>query len=94
MQLTETTDVTTSALLNPVEIIDTMIELRIELQQLENQISALQPSFLAACLSLNIAKIERTRAIITRKLTPGQWTYSIDIVEQEGFLKQLKKQFQ
>jgi hypothetical protein len=71
-----------------------MIELRIELQQLESQIASLQPAFFAAGLSLNIAKIERTRAVITRKLTPGQWAYSIDIVEQEGFLKKLKKQFQ
>jgi hypothetical protein len=82
LQLTEIIDVTTSALLNPLDIIDAMIELRIQLQQVENQIASLQPAFFVACLSLNTEKIERTRAIITRKLTPGQWTYSIDIVEK------------
>lgn len=70
-----------------------MIELRIQLQAIENQIASLQPAFFIACLSFNTEKIERTRAVITRRLTPGQWTYSIDILEQDSFLKQLKKQF-
>jgi hypothetical protein len=90
---TETINSEDSALLNPLDIIDRMIELRIQLQQLESQIASLQPAFFAACLSLNAEKIERTRAVITRKLTPGQWTYSINILEQDAFLKQLKKQF-
>jgi len=88
-----TLESTHAALLNPLDVIDMMIELRIQLQEIESQIASLQPVFFAACLSLNTQKIERTRAVITRKLTPGQWTYSIDILEQETFLKQQKKQF-
>ncbi len=79
--------------LSPLEIIDAMVELKIQLQELEHQIQALQPAFFAACLALNTEKIERTRATITRRLTPGQWMYSIEIVEQEDLLKQLKRQF-
>ncbi|MDX2242653.1 MAG: hypothetical protein NW224_18350 [Leptolyngbyaceae cyanobacterium bins.302] len=93
LQSNEITDTTTSTLLNPLDIIDRMIELRIQLQELQNEIASLQPAFFAACLTLNTEKIERTRAVITRRLTPGQWTYSIDILEQDSFLKQLKKQF-
>lgn len=81
-------------LLNPVEIIDAMIDLRIQLSHLEQQIQSLQPSFKAACLALNTDKISLERAIITRKLTPGQWTYSPQIGEQEAWLKQLKREFQ
>ncbi|NJL57562.1 hypothetical protein HC928_22355 [bacterium] len=93
LQSTQSVNVEELALLNPLEIIDRMIELRIELQSLEQQIASLQPAFFIACLALNTEKIERTHAVITRRLTPGQWTYSIDILEQDGFLKQLKKQF-
>lgn len=81
-------------LIDPFEVIETMIDLRIQLAQLERQIQALQPAFFAACLMLNQAKIERNRAIISRKLTPAQWTYAADILEQEILLKQLRKQFQ
>ena len=93
LQSTQAINAEDSALLNPLDIIDRMIELRVQLQELENQIASLQPAFFAACLTLNTEKIERTRAVITRRLTPGQWTYSIDILEQDSFLKQLKKQF-
>lgn len=79
---------------SPIEIINAMIELRIQLYELEQQIQALQPAFKAACLALNTDKIALERAIITRKLTPGQWVYSPDISEQEDLLKQLKRQFQ
>jgi len=79
---------------SPIEIINAMIELRIQLYELEQQIQALQPAFFAACLALNTEKIALKRAIITRKLTPGQWRYSPDISEQEDLLKQLKHQFQ
>lgn len=81
-------------LLNPTEIIDAMIDLRIQLAQLEQQIQSLQPAFFAACLALNTDKIALERAVISRKLTPGQWTYSPDIGEQEALLKQLKREFQ
>jgi hypothetical protein len=93
LQSTQTTHSEAPALLDPLDIIDRMIELRIQLQKLENQLVSLQPAFFAACLSLNAEKIERTGAVITRRLTPGQWTYSINILEQDCFLKQLKKQF-
>lgn len=83
-----------TGLLNPVEIIDAMIDLRIQLSELEQQIQSLQPAFFAACLALNTDKISLERAIITRKLTPGQWTYSPQIGEQEALLKQLKREFQ
>jgi hypothetical protein len=79
---------------NPSEIIDTMIELRVQLFELEKQIQALQPAFFAACLALNTDKIQRDRAIITRRLTPAQWTYSAEILDQEALLKQLKQLFQ
>jgi hypothetical protein len=81
-------------LLSPVEIINTMIDLRVQLYELEQQIQALQPAFFAACLALNTDKIALERAIITRRLTPGQWTYSPDIDAQADLLKQLKQQFQ
>jgi hypothetical protein len=93
LQPTQATNLENSVLLNPFDVIDRMIELRIQLQAVENQIASLQPAFFAACLLLNAEKIERTRAVITRRLTPGQWTYSINILEQESLLKQLKKQF-
>ena len=93
LQSTEITPSEDPALLNPLDIIDMMIELKVQLQELQNQVASLQPAFFAACLSLNADKIERTRAVIIRKLSPGQWTYSIDILEQEDCLKQLKKQF-
>jgi hypothetical protein len=80
--------------LNPSQIIDRMIELRLSLSELESQIQALQPAFFAACLALNTDKITRERAIVSRRLTPGQWVYSPEIVTQEDLLKQLKKQFQ
>lgn len=81
-------------LLSPIEIINAMIDLRVQLCELEQHIQALQPAFFAACLALNTDKIALERAIVTRKLTSGQWTYSLDISEQEDLLKQLKRQFQ
>lgn len=81
-------------LLNPNEVINTMIELRIQLTELEQQIQALQPSFKAACQALNTDKITLSHAIISRRLTIGQWAYPPDILEREDLLKQLKRQFQ
>jgi hypothetical protein len=81
-------------LLNPTEIINNMIDLRIQLAELEQQIQDLQPAFFAACMALKTEKIELERAIISRRLTPAQWTYSPDILEQQDILKQLKRQFQ
>lgn len=79
---------------NPNEIIDAMIDLRIQLFHLKQQIDELQADFTSACLALNIEKLALERAIITRKFTPGQWLYSDEIVEQEAFLKQLRLAFQ
>jgi hypothetical protein len=75
-------------------VIDRMIELRLQLHELEQQIQALQPTFYAACATLNTSKIELTRAIISRRLTPGQWTYDPSILQQQDLLRQLKRQFQ
>ena len=81
-------------LLNPIDIIHATVELRIQLSKLEKQIQALQPAFFAACVALNTEKIILERAVITQKLTPGRWTYSPDILQQEDILKLLKRQFQ
>ncbi len=81
-------------LLDPVEVINAMIDLRAQMALVEQQIQALQPAFFAACVALNTDKIASERAVITRRLTPGQWAYSPDIVEQEELLKLLKRQFQ
>lgn len=83
-----------SELLNPIDIINAMLDLRIQMYELEQQIQSLQPTFFVACASLNTDKITFDRAIISRRLTPGQWTYSPDIDEQTNLLKQLKQQFQ
>ncbi|WP_225913787.1 hypothetical protein [Leptolyngbya ohadii] len=79
--------------LDPLEIINEMIDLRAQLAELEQQVKALQPAFYAACAALKQEKISTERAIISRRLTPGQWAYSPEIVEQEDWLNQLKSQF-
>jgi hypothetical protein len=81
-------------LLDPFNVIETMIDLRLQFAQLEQQIQSLQPTFYAACAALNTEKIARDRAIITRRLTQGQWAYSSDILEQEALFKHSKQQFQ
>ena len=79
---------------DPIEIINVMLDLRAQLAELEQQIKTLQPAFFAACAALKLEKITTDRALISRRLTPGQWDYSDEIVEQEDLLKQLKSQFQ
>jgi hypothetical protein len=81
-------------LLTPIDVIEAMIDLRIQFEQIEAQIDALKPAFYAACATLNAEKIEHERALITRRLTPAQWAYSPDVLEQELLFKQLKQQFQ
>lgn len=71
-----------------------MIDLRRQLTELEQHIQTLKPAFFAACVALNTEKITLEQAIVSRRLTPGQWTYSPDIVRQEDLLKQCKHQFQ
>jgi hypothetical protein len=83
-----------SDLSTPFEVINTMIDLRVQMAELEQQIQVLQPAFYAACLALNTDKIELERAIVSRRLSPGKWDYSDHIVEQEELLSHLKKQFQ
>lgn len=80
--------------LDPLDVINAMIDLRTQMAELERQVKALQPAFYAACALLNQEQIATERAIISRRLTPGQWDYSPEIVEQEDWLKLLKSQFQ
>lgn len=80
-------------LLNPIEVIEAMIDLRIQLEQIETQIDALKLAFYSACATLNAEKIERDRALIIRRLTSGQWTYSPEVLEQKLLFKQLKQRF-
>lgn len=87
-------DSTDSRLLDPLEIIDAMLDLRTQLAELQQQVDALQPAFYAACAALKLEKISTDRATISRRLTPGKWDYSDEIVEQEDLLKQIKSQFQ
>ena len=89
-----TTDSAPPEVLDPTAIIDAMIDLKIQLAELERQIQALQPAFRGACVALNTDKIVLERATISQRLTPGQWDYSPEIIEQEDLLKQLKRQFQ
>ena len=72
-----------SHLIQPLDVIHAMIDLRAQVAKLELQIQALQPTFGAACLALNTDKISLERAIISRRLTPGKWAYSDDVVVQE-----------
>ncbi len=89
----ESKDTDPSEIVDPVEIINTMIDLRIQLSELEEQIAKLQPAFFAACILLNTDKISLERAIITRRLTPAQWTYSPAILQQLDLIKKLKQEF-
>ncbi len=83
-----------SNLLDPLDVIHSMLDLRTQLAELQQQVDALQPAFYAACAALQLEKITTERATISRRLTPGKWDYSDEIVEQENLLKQLKSQFQ
>lgn len=72
-----------SDLLDPLEIIDAMLDLRTQLVELQQQVEALQPAFYAACAALQLEKITTDRlcaarscvatsdrATISRRLTP------------------------
>ncbi|WP_013334779.1 hypothetical protein [Gloeothece verrucosa] len=84
----------TNEIATPEQIINTMIDLRLAVYELEQQIETLRPDFFAACLALNTEKITLEKAIITKKLTPGVWNYSPEVKSTEALLKQLKRQFQ
>lgn len=94
MKLENTLNAPATDLLDPTAILDAMIELRVQVAELEQQMQALQPAFFAACVALNTDKIALERATIARRLTPGQWAYPAAVVAQEELLKQLKRQFQ
>ena len=81
-----------NSLLSPTEIIESMIDLRIQSKAIEARIEQLMPAFKAACASFGRDRIELEKAIISKRLTPGQWNYSASILEQEAVLKQLKQQ--
>lgn len=75
------------------EILEQMIDLRLQMAQLQQEMQALKPAFFAACQSFQQNTIERQRAIIKRRLTPGKWNYHSDILDQEQLIKTLKQQF-
>ncbi|KAI9129908.1 hypothetical protein [Acaryochloris sp. CCMEE 5410] len=77
----------------PTEVIQQMIDLRIQLAELEDQIEALKPAFFAACATQGDDKFEQEGAIIARRLTPGKWIYPNHITVQERQLKILKEEF-
>lgn len=76
------------------DIIERVIDLRIQKAQLDQELQALKPDFFAACLALGQDTIERERAVIKRRLTQGKWNYDQEILEQQRLIKALKLQFQ
>jgi hypothetical protein len=84
----------TTDIINPSDIIEQMIDLRIQQAALEQEIQALKPAFFNACAQHDTNCLETERAIIYRRLTPSQWNYSSHILEHERQLKQLKQDFQ
>lgn len=79
--------------LSPNDAINQMVALRLQRAELEAQIETLKPTFLEACATLDISQLRHEQALISRKLTPGQWDYPDSIIESEQQLKQLKQKF-
>ena len=79
---------------NPSDVIDQMVELRLQRALLDRQIEELKPAFHQACTALDISQLRHENALISRKLTPGRWQYSDAIQDKEKQLKRLKQQFQ
>lgn len=75
-------------------IVDRMIELRLQLAAIEQEIDTLQPAFYAACAALSEDRIDTPRAIITRRRTPGRWLYPLSVTTVEETLNQQKLRFQ
>ena len=90
----ETNDLHAADALQPSTVINHMIELRCQLAAIRYQIQALQPAFFEACTAQQTNQIKLEQAVITRKVTPGKWTYPPHILQQEAQLKQLKRHFQ
>ena len=82
-----------STLLNPNDIIEHMIDLRIQIALLQQQAKELKQDFFAACFALNLDTITLEQATISRKLSPGKWDYPPNITEQDLLIKALKEQF-
>lgn len=79
--------------LSPNDTINQMVSLRLQRAELDNQIETLKPTFLEAYAALDISQLRHEQALISRKLTPGQWDYPDNIIEGEQQLKRLKQQF-
>ena len=82
-----------STLLNPNDIIEHMIDLRIQMALLQQQAKDLKQDFFAACFALNQDTITLEQATISRRLSPGKWDYPPNITEQDLLIKALKEQF-
>jgi hypothetical protein len=83
-----------SALLTPNQAIEQMIDLRIQLEEIEQQIQNLKPAFYEACEQMETDQIRRERALIYCKINNGKWVYPDNIIKQQQKLKQLKLDFQ
>ena len=81
-------------LLHPHDIIEQMIDLRLQISHLQQQVDTLQDDFFAAWFALNQDTITHQHATIRRQLTRGKWDYPTPITEQELRIKALKHQFQ
>ena len=79
---------------NPSDVMDQMVGLRLQRAQIDQQIEKLKPAFHQACTALDVPQLRHKHALISRKLTPGQWQYSDAIQDKEKQLKRLKQQFQ
>lgn len=75
------------------DVIEQMIQLKVQLAHLTTQINTLKPSFYHACHEQNIAQLQREDALIFRKLSPGRWHYPPHILEQEEKVERLKQDF-
>jgi hypothetical protein len=78
----------------PEQIIDRMIALRIEQNKITQKINTLQAQFFEACHAQNTDQIQHDQALIYKRITPGKWTYSSDILAIEEELKAKRKEFQ
>ena len=78
----------------PEQIIDLMIDLRIEQNRIDQAINELKSRFFEACKAQNTNQIFHNKAIIYKRLTPGKWTYSPEITALENELKSKRKEFQ
>ncbi|NEO34510.1 MAG: hypothetical protein F6K36_29765 [Symploca sp. SIO3C6] len=80
-------------LLNPHDIIKKMVDLRVQISLLQQQVDDLQDNFFAACFALNQDTITLKQATIRRQLSRGKWNYPSNITEQDLLIKALKDQF-